>query len=89
MNNAPPPMSMVNPVVMLLQQLMEDAKANRITSIGIVAVTPQGQLAALWAGPQRGDVYVGSAMLQKRMLHELDPPPDAKRPTIVRATMAG
>lgn len=82
-SNALPPLMMSNPVVDLLTQLLSEAKAGKISSIGIVAVTPQGGCARAYAGGQRGDVYIGISLLKKQILADIEAPQG--RPSILRA----
>jgi hypothetical protein len=84
MNNVAAPIQFTNPVVQLLEQLLADARANRIASLGVVAVNTQGGVAPLYAGPHRCELYTAAAMLQQRILHDLT----QTRSPIIRATPA-
>jgi hypothetical protein len=88
-NGAMPQIELSNPIVEMIERLLADAKAGRISSIGIVAVTPQAQVAAFPVGMQIGDIYLGAGLLQKRILHQIDPPLGEKKPTIIRAAPLG
>ena len=87
--NGIPQIAIVNPIVEMVERLLADVKANNISSVGLVVVTPQGGIGAMLGGPQRTEIYLGAGILQKRMLQEIDPPPGAQqRPAIIRATAA-
>ena len=72
-----------NPCVTALKNILVEAEAGRVTSVAIIAITPQSQVATLYAGGQRGDLFVGTAMLQKGLLEEMQAP--QKRPSIIPA----
>jgi nicotinamide mononucleotide (NMN) deamidase PncC len=74
-----------NPVVDLLESLLAEARAGRITSIAAVAVAGLAGVATPWAGSQIGDIFVGAAMLQSRIMRQMEEP--QKRPTIIPARM--
>ena len=69
-----PPVAIGNPVVDLLSALLNDAKAGKIGSVGLVVVPPQGGCAPFWAGGQRGDLFVGAALLSKKILDDIATP---------------
>lgn len=81
--DALPPIMMSNPLVDLLSQLLSDVKTGKISSIGVVAITPQGGCARAYAGPQRGDIYIGVSLLKKQILTDIETPQG--RPSILRA----
>ena len=76
-----------NPVVELLSNILNEAKAGKISSIAIVGITPQSAVAVAYAGGQRGDLYVGFGMIQRRLLEDIEAP--APRSSIIRAAAVG
>lgn len=82
-----PQLAVANPLVMLLEQLTAQAKAGGISSIAVIHIGPRGELTTLYGGAQRGDLYVGSALLQKRLLGDIEAPQQG--PKLVRATAFG
>ena len=63
-----------SPVVQFLEKLLTDARAGAFTSMAAVAVGPHGQLMTGWAGGQRGELYVGAAVVQQGLLKEITQP---------------
>ena len=63
-----------SPVVLFLDKLLTDARTGAFTSMATVAVGPHGQLMTGWAGGQRGEMYVGAAMVQQGLLKEITQP---------------
>ncbi len=88
---AAPKLTIQSPIVNFLKQLLADAEANRIDSIGVAIITNTQQIGTVHMGARRGDLYVAAALLQKRILADIDPPVGSgpTRPTIIRATMGG
>ena len=89
MNGQPaiPPLAMASPCVQLLENMMAEAKAGRITSIAVIAITQTAQVASGFAGGQRGELYVGAGILQRRLLAEIEGPP--VKSSIIPARMSG
>jgi hypothetical protein len=82
--NGMPKIAIQNPIVMLLEQVLSDAKSGAISSIAVIAITPKGGCATPWAGQQIGDMYMGAGVFQRRVLRTIDPPPEQRSP-LVRA----
>jgi hypothetical protein len=82
-----PQIMMSNPVVEVLTNMLNEAKAGRISSIAVVGITPQSAVAVAYAGGQRGDLYVGFGMIQRRLLQDIEAP--APRSPIIRAAAVG
>lgn len=82
-----PPQLPPNPLVELLQNVLNDAKAGNISSVAMVIVTPQAGVATPYLGPQRGDLFIGASLLTKRMLDDIATP--QQRSPIIRAVPAG
>ena len=61
-----------SPVVLFLEKLLTDARTGAFTSMATVAVGPHGQLMTGWAGGQRGEMYVGAAMVQQHAAIGID-----------------
>lgn len=84
----PPLMNdLANPVVQVLEKLLADVRAGSVSSVGLIAITPAGQVGAMYAGQQRADIYVGADLLKTRMLDEMRTPPSQS--PIIRARIAG
>lgn len=82
-----PQLAVANPLVMLLEQLLAQARAGGISSIAVIHISPQGAITTLYSSGQRGDLYVGSAILQQRLLSDIQAPQQG--PKLVRATAFG
>ena len=54
--------------VALLKNALAQAEQGQITTIGLVVVTPLGQIGASFVGPRMADVYVGVDILKGDML---------------------
>ena len=74
----------VNPCVGLLRDMLAQAEAGALTSCAVIGITAQGQVATAYAGGQRGDLFVGTAFIFKRLLSEMEGPP-APRSSIIPA----
>lgn len=74
-----------NPMVQMLQNALNEAKAGRISSIAIVMVTPQGGVANPAMGNQFAELYVALGMTQDDIMKQIKQP----RSPIVRATALG
>ena len=83
----PPVPQMQNPVVRLLEDMLEKAKAGQIAAIATVAVTSQRGIMNVYAGVLHGDLYVGTGMLQMRLLSEIMNPPNPSK--ILRPAVRG
>lgn len=79
--------AMVNPCVGLLENMLADAKAGRVTSVAVISILSGGQVASGYAGAQRGDLFLGAALLQDSLLTSIKGPPT--RPAIIPARMGG
>ena len=83
-----PQVALTNPVVDLLSNMLNEARAGRISSAMVVAVTPQSGMAMGYAGGQRGELYTGCGLAQKRLLTDIEAPqPQQQR--IIRAGVMG
>ena len=82
-----PAIAMANPLVDMVTQLLAEVRAGRISSMAVVAVTPQGAVGTPYAGGQRADMYLGAGLLQDRILQDIKAPP--QRSSIIRATVGG
>ena len=76
-----------NPCIQLLENMLAEAKAGKLSSIAVIGITPQSAVATAYAGGQRGDMFVGTAILADALLAEIKGP--QKRPTIIPARMGG
>ena len=79
---------MVNPCVQLLRDMLAQAEAGALTTCAVIAITAQGQVATAYAGGQRGDLFVGTALVQKRLLGEMEAP-SAPKSSIIPVRMGG
>jgi len=82
-----PQLAMANPVVQMLEGFLSEARAGRISSVGIIISPPQGGFGAFYVGPQRGDLFIGAHSLAKKVLNDVETPP--KMSPIIRASMNG
>lgn len=78
----PPLPQMQNPVIRLLEDFLAQAKAGNVVAVACVAINQQRGVANAYAGLLHGDLYVGSGMLQARLLAEIMHP--QSRSSIVR-----
>ena len=63
-----------NPVVDLLEKLLTDARNGQLSSLGVIGITPQSATITAWAGGQRGDMFVGCAILSDGLLASITQP---------------
>ena len=82
-----PQIALVNPCVQLLENMLADARANKLTSVAVVAITPQSGMVNAYAGGQRGDLLVGTLLLQDRIKDDIKGP--QTRSPLVRAGLIG
>lgn len=86
MNGATPgeqlDMHVANPIVKMLEEALVEARAGRISSLGLILATPIGGMATPWAGPQTSDIYLGCGLMQARIMMAITQP---ARSSIVRA----
>ena len=61
-------------VVQLLERILADAKRGKFTTFAFVGLDAHSQITNGFAGPQIGDVYVGIALLQQQLLHQIRNP---------------
>ena len=78
----------VNPCVVVLRDMLAQAEAGALTTCAVIGITAQGQVATAYAGGQRGDLFVGTALISKRLLGEMEAPP-APRSSIIPARPVG
>ena len=78
-------MSFANPLVKMLEDMMVEVKAGRVTSLAIVGVTPVGGVATPWAGDRLSDMHTGLCMMQRQILDFMANP--QKRSSIIPARM--
>lgn len=76
----------VSAAVEILEKILAEAKAGRVTSVGIVMVDPNGGVATPWAGPQIPQIYLGAGMMQTRIVRGIESPPKS---AIIPARMGG
>lgn len=74
-NVAPLGALMVNPCVQLLRDMLAQAESGALTTCAVIGITSTGQVATAYAGAQRGDLFVGAALVSKRLLSEMEGPP--------------
>ena len=74
-----------NPIVTMLEQLLVEARAGRVSTLGVVVVNPTGGVAAPFLGPQICELYTGTGMLQGRIMRQIEEP--QKRSSIIPARM--
>ena len=86
--NGIPQMAVVNPLIELLTNMLNEAKSGRISSVMVVGVTPQSGMAMAYAGGQRGELYTGCGLAQKRLLADIEAPQQPQS-RIIRAGMMG
>lgn len=65
----------VSAAVEILEKVLVEAKAGRITSVGIIMVDPNGGVATPWAGPQIPNLHLGAAMMESRIIRSIESPP--------------
>lgn len=71
-----------NPVEAMLKQVLADVRAGHITTVGLIAVRAGGGAMTILQGPQAGDVFIGAASMQKKLLDAMEQP---QKPAILRA----
>lgn len=76
----------VSVAVEILEKVLVEAKAGRVTSIAMVMVDPNGGIATPWAGPQITQMYLGAGMMQTRIIRGIESPPKS---AIIPARMGG
>lgn len=76
----------VSAAVDLLEKVLAEAKAGKVTSIGLVMVDPNGGIATPWAGPQIPQLHLGAGMMATRIIRAIESPPKS---TIIPARMGG
>lgn len=76
----------VSAAVDLLEKILVEARAGRVTTVGIVLVDPNGGIATPWAGPQIPQLHLGAGILQTRIIRAIESPPKS---TIITARMGG
>lgn len=74
--------------IALLEQVLSDAKAGNVTTVGIVACGP-ADFGAQIAGPDARSVYLGCGVLQSRIVSALTQPAVDMRPTVLRPSGNG
>lgn len=77
-----PQLAAANPCVQLLENMLSEAKAGKLTSIAVVAVTQQSAMVNAYAGGQRGDLLVGTLLLQDRIKDDIKSP-QARSPLVL------
>ena len=82
-----PQLQVANPCVQLLENMLADAKIGKLTSVAVVAITPQSGIVNAYAGGQRGDLLVGTLLLQDRIKDDIKGP--QTRSPLVRAGLIG
>jgi hypothetical protein len=65
--------------VQLLEQVLADAKAGNITTVGVVACGP-ADFGAQIAGPDARSVYMGCGVLQDKIVKAVTQPAPIMRP---------
>lgn len=73
--------------VQLLEQVLADAKAGNITTVGVVACGP-GDFGAQIAGPDARSVYLGCGVLADKIIRAVTQPAVDMSPTIMRPKAA-
>lgn len=74
--------------ISLLEQILADAKAGNITTVGVVACGP-GDFGAQIAGPDARSVYLGCGVLQNKIITAVTQPAVDMRPNIMRPDGGG
>ena len=77
----------VSAAVEILEKVLAEAKAGRVTSVGILMIDPNGGVATPWAGQQIPQLHLGASMMQARIIRMIEAP--QKQPTIIPARMGG
>lgn len=72
----------------LLEQVLRDAKAGNITTVGVVACGPN-DFGAQIAGPDARSVYLGCGVLQKKIVDAVTQLAIDMRPNIMRPNGGG
>jgi hypothetical protein len=83
MNGEPQPILVSNPLADMVSTLLKDIQAGQITSVAVVAVMRQGGCGSMYAGPQRGDLFIGASSLTKKLLADIEAP--QPKSSIIRA----
>lgn len=84
-----PPIAQVNPCVGLLENMLAEARAGHFWTVAVIGITQQGQVVSAFVGGQRGELYVGAALLQKKLLSDIAGEPQQRPSTIIPARMGG
>ena len=72
-----------NPLVKMLEEVLAEVKAGRMTSVAIIGITPAGGVATPMIGDRMADMYMGAAMVQRHIMEQILNPP--RRPAIIPA----
>jgi len=73
--------------IALLEQVLSDAKAGNITTVGVVACGPS-DFGAQIAGPDARSVHLGCAVLQDKIIRAVTQPAVDMSPNIMRPKSA-
>lgn len=73
--------------IALLEQVLSDAKAGNITTVGVIACGP-GDFGAQIAGPDARSVYMGCGVLQDKVIRAVTQPAVDMTPNIMRPKTA-
>jgi hypothetical protein len=76
----------VSVAVDILEKVLAEARAGRVTSVAMVIVDPNGGVATPWGGPQLAQMYLGAGMMQSRIIRGIEAPPKS---AIIPARMGG
>jgi len=74
-----PPIAAPSPVVQVLEQALAAARAGQIDTIGLVIISPRGDIQPLWIGGRLGDLYAGAGMIQWRIQAQINQPAQQSR----------
>lgn len=77
-----PPLQFVNPIVEMLKGVIVQVESGQISSVAVVAVTPEGGVGTPWHGPQVALLHTGAALLESRILRHLEQ--GSQKPQILR-----
>jgi hypothetical protein len=68
-----------DPAVICLEHALAAAKAGRINTVGIIMVDAGGNVSPAWGGSRLGDVHLGCALMQFRLMTLFTQPQNQSR----------
>jgi hypothetical protein len=80
MNGLPPAVAQVNAIAIeLVERHLAALKAGETNTACIISVGHDGSTVTNWAGPRLGDLYIGCATIQRKLMDGFIAPPPQSR----------